>query len=165
MLNSLKLILFSMLAIFASSLFSHPAKLDPTQPIQIKSDTASVEQLSHQATYSGNVIMTQSSHELHADTITVKKDPKGHLTVITAIGNPATFTGKRVDDPEPLVATAKTIYYYPDKQLVVLEGLATLEHQKDKFQGPTLSYNLNKQVISATSQNQERPTVTLYPRG
>lgn len=164
MRNLLKFTLFLPLATFALPLYSHPAALDLTQPITIQSDTAAVEQLSHQATHSGNVIMTQGAHELRADTLTVKKDPKGGLTVITATGNPASFSGKRLDEPDPLVATAKTIYYYPDKQLVVLEGSATLEHQKDKFQGPSLSYNLDKQVISATSQSQDRPTVTLHPR-
>jgi lipopolysaccharide transport protein LptA len=57
------------------------------------------------------------------------------------------------------------IYYYPAKQLIVLEGAATLEHQKDKFEGPQLSYHLEKQVISATSQRELRPTVILHPRG
>jgi lipopolysaccharide export system protein LptA len=107
--------------------------------------------------------MTQGHHELHADKLTIKKNPKGHLDVMIAQGKPASFTGVLTSDPEPVYATAKIIYYYPDKQLIVLEGLATLEHQKDKFQGPTLSYQLDKQVVSATSQSNERPTITFHP--
>lgn len=135
------------------------------QPITIQSDTAFVEQLKQQAVHEGNVVLTQGMHQLYADKLTIQKDAKGRLNVITATGNPARFSGKKENELEPLFATANIIYYYPDKQLVVLEGSATLEHQKDKFQGPSLHYQLDKQVISATSQSQDRPTVTLHPRG
>jgi len=147
------------------SLFAHTSALHSEQPITIQSDTASVEQLKHHAVHEGNVILTQGLHTLCADRLTIQKDLKGNLSVITATGNPARFSGKKENEIEPLLATAKIIYYYPDKQLVVLEGAATLEHQQDKFQGPSLRYQLDKQVISATSQSQDRPTVTLHPRG
>src|SRR3989442_259333 len=96
--------------------------IDPNTPIQIQSDSASFEQITRQANYVGNVKMTQGPHELHADQLNIKKDPKKHLFVITAKGKPATFTGKISATPHPVYATAKIIYYYPDKQLVVLEG-------------------------------------------
>jgi lipopolysaccharide export system protein LptA len=163
--NPVKFLFIFCLALFSTGSLSHPVALKSSEPITIQADNASVEQLHRQAIYTGNVIMTQGLHQLRADTLTIKKDLQGRFSVITAVGNPASFTGKRANDPEPLIATGKTIYYYPDKQLVVLEGLATLEHQKDKFEGPTLSYNLDKQVISATSQSQDRPTITLHPRG
>ncbi len=139
-------------------------RFDSNGPIQIQSDTATFEQLNRQATHIGNVIMTQGPHILHADKLTMKKDPKGNLTVIVATGAPATFTGMMDTDPDPVYATAKTIYYYPDKQLIVLEGSATFDHQQDKFKGPMLSYHLDKQVVSATRQSQERPTITIHPR-
>lgn len=154
------------LCFFSCSALGAPApiKIDPTTPIQIQADSASFDQTKQEAVHSGNVILTQGSHELHADTLTLKKDLKGHLHVITAIGQPASFYGKRQNDENPVYATAKTIYYYPDKQLVVLEGSATLEHQKDKFRGPVLSYQLDKQVINATKQSDERPIITIHPR-
>ncbi|MBN9288422.1 MAG: lipopolysaccharide transport periplasmic protein LptA [Gammaproteobacteria bacterium 39-13] len=151
-------------SVFCSSLFASIAKIDPNTPIQIQSDIASFEQISRQACHEGNVILTQGSNELHADKLTAKKDPKGNLTVITAIGKPATFTGKVENSPQPIFATAKTIYYYPDKQLIVLEGAATLDHQQDKFRGPVLSYQLDKQMVSAEKQSNERPTITIHPR-
>lgn len=138
--------------------------INPSLPFLIQSDTASFEQLSRQAKHEGNVVLTQGSHILHANTLTLKKDEKNQSTIIKAMGSPATFSGKLESSPNGIYATAKTIYYYPDKQLIVLEGEATLEHQKDKFQGPTLSYQLDKQIISATKQSNERPTVTIYPR-
>lgn len=152
------------LCLHGSAVFCHPPEFNPRLPITIRADAASIEQLKHQATYTGNVIMTQGDHELRADTLTIQKDPHGRLHVITAHGNPAHFVGKRANDPEPLYATAKMIHYYPDKQLVVLEGSAALQYHHDKFEGPTLSYHFEKQVISASSHNQERPTVILQPR-
>ncbi|HRE30809.1 MAG TPA: lipopolysaccharide transport periplasmic protein LptA [Candidatus Berkiella sp.] len=141
-----------------------PIKIDPTSPIQIQADSASFDQTKQEAIHTGNVVLTQGTHELHADTLTLKKDLKGQLNVITAVGNPATFNGRRQNDPNPVYATAKTIYYYPDKQLVVLEGSATIEHQQDKFRGPVLSYQLDKQIINATKQSDERPIITIHPR-
>ena len=109
--------------------------------------------------------MTQGENELRSDKLVIQKNEQGKLDVIKATGNPAHFKGKRENDLHPLNATANIIYYYPDKQLIVLEGSATLEHQQDKFEGPSLSYYMEKQVISATSQNDSRPTVILHPRG
>jgi lipopolysaccharide export system protein LptA len=141
-----------------------PIKIDPKTPIQIQADSASFDQNKQEAIHIGNVILTQGSHELHSDRLTIKKDAKGNLTVITAVGAPATFSGKRLNDPNPVYATAKTIYYYPDKQLLVLEGTATIDHQQDKFRGPVLSYQLDKQIINATKQSDERPIITIHPR-
>ena len=137
---------------------------DRTAPVQIQSDQASFEQMNRVAIHEGNVILIQGNHELRADKITIQQDKNGRLNVITAIGKPAAFTGRRPSDPNPVYATAKTIYYYPVKQLVVLDGQAILEHEKDKFQGPSLSYQLDKQVISASRTTNERPTITIHPR-
>lgn len=168
MLNVLKMKFFIRLigigSFFCSTVFATMPKIDPNTPIQIQSDVAAYEQIQHQATHEGNVILTQGSHILHADKLIAKKDPKGNLTVITATGKPATFTGKMDNDPDPVYATAKTIYYYPDKQLLVLEGSATIDHQHDKFRGPALSYRLDKQTVSAAKQSNERPTITIQPR-
>lgn len=164
-LQSARFIPFLVLLLFKSpECFATIQKLDPSTPIQIQSDTASFEQLSRTAVHEGNVILHQGPHELRADKLTIKKDNKGHLNVIMATGKPATFVGKLGNDPNPVYATAKIIYYYPDKQLVVLEGSATLDHHQDKFAGPVLSYQIDKQIVSATSQNNERPTITIHPQ-
>jgi lipopolysaccharide export system protein LptA len=110
MQNLLKISTLFLLGMYASSLHSHPVTtLDPDKPIKIQADTASVEQLKQEAIYTGNVIMVQGEHELRADELIIKKDPHGGLNVITAKGNPAHFTGKRLDDPQPLLATANLL--------------------------------------------------------
>lgn len=158
--------LFFMVAMIHSSkaFCENLHKTQPDMPIQIQSDTASIEQLKRQATYEGNVILTQGGHILHADKLTLKKDESGRLSLITAIGAPATFEGKFDLSTHPVHATAKMILYYPDKQLLVLQGEATMEHQQDKFKGPMLSYQMDKQIISASKQSDERPTITIHPR-
>lgn len=153
-----------LLSIICSPLHAAVKGLNTQAPIQIQSDKAWVEQINQQATHEGNVILTQGTHELRADKLIIKKDAKGRLSVIEATGKPATFKGLMSKDPEPVFATARTILYYPDKQLVVFQGSATLEHRDDKFKGPILSYQLDKQIISATAQSNERPTITIAPR-
>lgn len=163
--NNFKLIkrgILSIAMILTSPLSAAPA-LDPTAPIQIQADNASVDQLSRQATHEGNVVLTQGNHILHANKLITIQDNQGRLSSITANGNPATFEGKWIGNAAPVFGSAKIIHYYPDKQLLILEGDATLEHQKDKFQGPSLTYHLDTQVISATKKSNERPTITLYP--
>lgn len=137
---------------------------DLSQPIQIQSNQASFEQALQQATHEGNVILTQGSHELHADKLVLKKEPKGEMKVIIATGNPATFKGLIMNDPAPVTGSAKTIYYYPTKKLIVFEGNATFTHQQDKFKGPSLSYQLDTQSITAIASGNERPTVVIQPR-
>ncbi|MGD9591144.1 MAG: lipopolysaccharide transport periplasmic protein LptA [Candidatus Berkiella sp.] len=162
MLQTIKLMLC--LLLIAPSAMALKPRLNNQTPIEIQSDVASFEQRSRQATHEGNVVMIQGNNVLHADKLSVKKDTQGLLTVVKAMGNPATFTGTFENDPKPVYATAKIIYYYPDKQLIVLEGSATLDHQEDKFKGPMLSYQIDKQIVSAAKQSNERPTITIHPR-
>ncbi|MFI4938000.1 MAG: lipopolysaccharide transport periplasmic protein LptA [Candidatus Berkiellales bacterium] len=162
--NRTSLFFFITSLAMSAEIFAASPLGDLSTPIQITSDHASLEELKKIAIYEGHVILTQGSHQLQADTLTVKKELKDGTKVITAIGKPATFSGKLTNDPAPLHASANTIHYYPDKQLIVLEGSAILEHEQDKFQGPSLSYQLDKQVITATKQNNERPTITIHPR-
>lgn len=149
-------------------LVSFPAhadfKADQKLPIQIQSDKASFERLNRQAMHEGNVVMVQGNQTVYADKLIVKKDMLGKETMINAIGNPAIFLGKMEGEPEPLRATAKIIHYHPDKQLIVLEGDAQITHLQDKFQGPMLSYQLDKQIVTAAKQSKERPTITIQPR-
>ena len=163
MKNQLKTIFLAGVLLFSHSGFSAPLTQVDT-PIQIQSDTASIEQLSRQATYEGNVVLTQGNHILHADKLTIKQDKKGQISLMTAVGKPSTFEGKFNVSSHTVYATAKTIYYYPEKQLLVLEGDATMEHQQDKFKGPNLSYQMDKQIISGSKQSDERPTITIHPR-
>lgn len=137
------------------------ASFDPNTPVQIQSDTASIDQIKRLAIYSGNVVMTQGIQVLHADKITAQQDGGN---VIIATGKPATFKGQRNNSPQPVYATAQTIYYYPDKQLLVLEGNALLQQAEDKFAAPILSYQIDTQMITANKQSNERPTITIYPK-
>jgi len=135
---------------------------NPELPIQIQADSASFERAQHQAIHEGNVIMTQGGHTLHAEKLIMRKNDRGQLTAIIAKGTPATLTGK-LGTAHPIHASAQTIYYYPDQQLITLKGKATLIHQKDKFHGPVLNYQIDKQTIRAIRQQNERPTFTLQP--
>lgn len=135
---------------------------DLSLPIQIQSDQASFEHALKKATHTGNVVMVQGTNELYAEKLIMKKDLQGDVLVAT--GNPATFKGVMADDPAPITGTAEKITYFPAKKLLVLEGNATLHHQQDKFKGPSLSYQLDKQLVTATANRHERPTIVIQPR-
>lgn len=153
--------------------FSYPLCADATKnqlmndlslPIEIQSDVATFEHALEQAVYEGNVVMTQGSHTLHADKLLIQKNTEDGTSCFIATGTPATFKGLVADSPVPVSATAKTITFHPESQLLVFEEDATLNHQQDKFKGPSLSYRLDTQTITANANGHVRPTITIQPR-
>lgn len=154
-----KILLLYNLLLLSTPCFTY----EKNAPLHIQSDMASYHQATQHAIHQGNVILKQGPHELHADTLTIKQEKSGRFSLITAQGSPATFKAI-YKDLNPVVASAKTIYYYLDKQLLVLEKDACVTHLQDKFEGPSLSYQIDKQIISATKQSNQRPSITIYPR-
>lgn len=132
--------------------------------IQIESDKAYYQPRLHQAIHEGNVVMKQDSQILKADKLIIERNKVGKLSQLTATGHPATFSGQLEAHKTPVYASANTIHYFPDKQLLMLEGNATLMHEQDKFKGPVLSYQIDKQVVNASKQSNERPTLFIQPR-
>lgn len=156
MKNIIKLLVLVM----TTPLAAQPSK----SAIEIVSDKAYFQPRLHQATHEGNVIMKQDSQVLKADKLIIERNKAGQLSHLTATGNPATFSGQLENNKPPVYASAKVIRYFPDKQLLILEGNATLTHEQDKFKGPVLSYQIDKQVVNATKQSNERPTLLIQPR-
>lgn len=137
---------------------------DQNTPIEIKSDLATFEHARQEATYEGHVEMIQGKNILHADKLVIKTEQDSQTQCFEAIGLPATYSGYLANDPEPFTATAQSIFYYPNKRLLIFKDDATLTYKQDKFKGPSLRYDLEKQTVHATSNGHARPTITIQPR-
>ena len=78
--------LFLCLSFFGAAI-AHAADTD--QPIEIAADSAMREEPSGKTTYRGDVVLTQGSLEIRADSLVFSFD-NDNTTLITAKGNPAT---------------------------------------------------------------------------
>ena len=69
-------------------------KADREKPIEIESDTMTVDDTKNTSTYQGDVILTQGTLIIRADKLVVREDNQG-FQHSTSIGNPTTFKQKR----------------------------------------------------------------------
>ena len=146
------------------------AALPPSQrgmappPIQIHSDTASFDSRAGVAIHRGSVLLSQGDRKLFADELLVKRDNRGKIQLVTAIGRPARYTGIDPKDRTLLVGQATRILYQPEKMLLVLEGNAELRHSPNVFRGPRIQYDFARRVITAPPIPNERSVLILQPR-
>lgn len=157
-----KLFLFLILLVALPSTLS--AHINSKNSVEIESDSVRIEKTTQQAIYLGNVRVKQNDSLLTADKLVVKKNRTGGIEVMIASGKPANFTGNIMEKDQPIFGSANIIYFYPDKQLVELEGQAELQHLQDKFKSPKLSYAMDKQIISANRTENQRPLIIMQPR-
>ena len=69
-------------------------KADREKPIEIESDTMTVDDTKNTSTYQGDVILTQGTLIIKADKLIVRADNQG-FQHSTSIGHPKTFKQKR----------------------------------------------------------------------
>lgn len=114
--------------------------------------------------YSGNVVVSDSTKELFADTIKVFRSKSGEVNKIVATGSPARFFDKSKKD-EIASGHAKVITYLKSKNLVILEKDATLYNQSNSLKAPKIIYNTKTQVAKTLSSdnpaNKDRTKIIL----
>ena len=84
---------------------------DTDQPIEISADSAMREEPSGKTTYRGDVVLTQGSLEIRADSLVFSFD-SDNATLITAKGNPATLKQQPENTETPIDASAEMIEYH-----------------------------------------------------
>ena len=87
--------LFSLL--LSSLLIAAPVlaeRADRNQPLQLESDSATVDDATQTSVFTGRVVLTQGTLAIRAEKMTVKQDDRG-FQYATALGSPASFRQKR----------------------------------------------------------------------
>ena len=82
--------------------------VDTDKPIEITADSAIREEPSGETTYRGDVVLTQGTLNIKADSLVFTFD-ENKATPITARGNPATMTQQPDGSSGPIDARAQTI--------------------------------------------------------
>jgi len=103
--------------IFVSVLFSISAfalSTDREQPILIEADKATIDNIKRVAIYEGDVIITQGTIRINANTVTLNYTQKQDIDKVTAVGKPARFK-QRLDGGDEIRANAKQMEYNASK--------------------------------------------------
>ena len=119
---------------------AYAEKADRDKPINLESNTATVDEATKVSIYEGNVILTQGTLVIRADKLVVKEDAEG-FQYGTAYGNPASFRQKREGYDEYIEGYALRIEYDSKKDLVQLFNQARMKRNQDEARGNYISYD------------------------
>jgi lipopolysaccharide export system protein LptA len=102
-------------------------KTDPKAPVQVQADSLQVNQSDGTAVFSGNVVVTQSTLEMKAATVTViyDKDKKG-ITSLHAAGGVTVKAGENAASADDAVYTVATSNLVMTGKVILTEAQATL---------------------------------------
>ncbi|MBU2737779.1 lipopolysaccharide transport periplasmic protein LptA [Acidithiobacillus sp. ATCC 19703] len=128
-------------------------------PIHISADTLHAENKpSQQATYLGNVVMTQGDVVIHANKLVIAA-LQGKVQTATATGSPVSFTMSSAQRH----GYGNTLIYKPGTGEIVLQGDAHLWQEKNEISGQQVTYFLNNQQTAVTAAPGQRVHSVFYP--
>ncbi len=122
--------------------------IDQSQPIEIESDSAMIDDSEGISTYRGNVIIRQGSTKLTADNITVFAQNRS-VTQIVANGTPATFKQQDVGTDQSTSGQAEQITYKAEEAILLFSGEAKLAQATNSFSGDRIEYDIMRKAIRA----------------
>ena len=137
-----------MLFLILSPLTAHAIDKQGDQPIDIISDSATINDESGLATYAGNVVVSQGNSRLEADTVLVYMAEQA-LNRIEAKGQPARFHEQQLSETTPTTGNAATITFDASKATLTFQGNASLNQASNSFSGEQIVYDINAQAIRA----------------
>ncbi len=137
---------------------------DRDQPIQLEASRGQLDQKSGVSVYEGNVVISQGSMRLTADTATIHvKD--GGFQRMEATGNPATLRYKPAVDKPEIQGTSRRVEYDVASAKVTMSGGARLTQGRDVFTGERVEYDLKNDVVRARGAGANgRIQFTIQPR-
>lgn len=121
---------------------------DRNQPIQLEAGQGQLDQKTGISVYQGNVVITQGSMRLTADTATIYiKD--NTFQRMDATGGPATLRYRPAADKPEIQGTSKRVEYDVPTGKVTMTGTVRVVQGQDTFNGERLEYDLKDDVIRA----------------
>jgi lipopolysaccharide export system protein LptA len=123
---------------------------DADQPINIRADTAELDEGKGLAIYRGSVQLDQGTLRVTADTMTIEMvDQK--VVRITAQGNLAHYQQQLNRGDDAVVAKAETIVYHTQAERVELMGQAYLSQNDNEFRGTLIEYDIRAGKVNASA--------------
>lgn len=137
---------------------------DDSYPIEIQSNTADFDDKTGDATHRGNVVVTQGTRHLTADTLVIHRDPNGKIDRMIAQGTPARFHAYPEPQKPILEGKANILKFFPKEDKIILEEDAELTQAEHTIQGPQITYYLANRMLSSESNLTQRTTVIIKPK-
>lgn len=161
----LEILQICLLSIIASSL-SYAFNMDSKQPMELRANSADINQGQHFGTYEGEVEFDQGDTHIRASRATTKTDAHNKLIEAVIYGdkkNPAHYWSQVRKDKPTVHAYADTIKYQPNTNIIELIGNARVEQGENTFAAPHITYNIDKQhVVSGTTKTDKQRTLIIF---
>ena len=135
---------------------------DREQPLYISSDTAVRDEKAGITVYQGDVDINQGSLNIRGDKVTVYFGAEG-IKRILAVGGPASFKQKPSADADEVKATAMTIEYNPEQDIILLSEQAELEQNGDVIRSNKVRYDINSDIVEAGGGADNRVNIVIQP--
>ena len=139
-------------------------KSDRDKPIEIEADTMTVDDTKSISTYTGDVILTQGTLIIHADTLIVREDKQG-FTHSTSLGKPATFRQKMEGEDEYIDGEGLRIEYDGHMDKVHLYEKAYVKRGADEVWGDYIMYDANSEFAQALSGDTQNKNGEISKKG
>ena len=121
---------------------------DRDKPIQLEADRARLDQKSGVSVYEGNVMITQGSMRLAADTVTVYVE-NGVFQRMEAQGSPAKFQVKPAPEKADIHGEGRQINYDAANNKLIITTNAKVTQERAVFKGGRIEYDLLKDQVNA----------------
>ncbi|WP_105167245.1 lipopolysaccharide transport periplasmic protein LptA [Pseudoalteromonas sp. T1lg23B] len=107
-----------------------------------------------------NVEIIHGNRKINADRLEVhrREELGDNMQLLVATGNPARFLEKQSDGSE-LTASAQEIRYDVANRTLVIKGNATINQSGQIIQAQSITYDMDKQLISAERGEQDNARV------
>ena len=127
-------------------------KSDKDKPIEIEADSMTVDDSKSTSIYEGDVILTQGTLIIKADTLIVREDKQG-FQHSTSIGKPTTFKQKIEGSDKFIQGKALRIEYDGHMDKIHLYKNAEVKRGDDIVVGDYITYDANAEIAQAMSNN------------
>ncbi len=152
---------FILLASLSSAVLALPS--DSKQPIRLLADKATYRQSTGVTQYSGNVIITQGTLKINADSITLNLSKKRSINTAIAKGRPARMEQVISKAKGKVQGRASSIEYNNLTGIITLSGNAKLTQNGASFAGEKIRYSLKAGDVEALGNKQRRVELIFPP--
>ncbi len=128
---------------------------DQRAPIEIQADQAELNETDQTARYLGNVELQQGTLRIVCDELLIVNTDAG-ISKVHATGSPAQYEQTLDENQPPLQAQALEIIYIPQDGKIVLKEQASIKQSGHVFEGYRIEYDINKQLLSASSSQNDK---------
>jgi lipopolysaccharide export system protein LptA len=136
---------------------------DRQQPIRLEADSGQLDQKTGVSIYQGNVVISQGSMRLDANTATIYFK-EGRFERIVAEGKPVQLRYKpSVDKPE-IQGVGQRVEYNAITARVVMTINAKITQGQDSFTGDRIEYDLDKDQVKASGDKGKRIQFIIQPQ-